>query len=496
MARRPKFGPVLPARISKTTNPMKTHPELNSRSEPHSPPGVRLVLKLALAAQLSTLAVQAGPHKFGSPNPLEPNAGQWRTWVIPSGADFRAPPPPGVSQTRAELKSLATLISQRNETDLEQIQFWDAGAPAYRWLDLLNNRTLAGENIPFRAYTYLTIAMYDATIATWESKYAYDRGRPSELDQKIPTAVNVPNSPSYPSEHSATAQAAATILAHFFPSQAAEFDAMAQQAGWSRVLAGVQYPSDHHAGIELGRRVGEQVIAFAQEDGANIPWTGVTPLGPCKWLQTGPPPGNAAVATMRPLLLASPDQFRSPPPPECDSPELLAEAAAVRNFPRTFVSNYKAYYWQSPDGLMVWPYRLSDKWIAEDRLDNNPPRVARIYALIAGSFYDAFIASNDGKFAYWLIRPHQYDSGIVPLFPVPNFPSYPSNHSTLSTARAEIVAHLFPGRADQIRALGQEAGDSRIWAGIHFPVDNVAGVNLGRSVADLFIQWAETDGSE
>ena len=36
------------------------------------------------------------------------------------------------------------------------------------------------------------------------------------------------------------------------------------------------------------------------------------------------------------------------------------------------------------------------------------------------------------------------DSGITPLFPVPNFPSYPSNHSTNSTARCEILAYLFP----------------------------------------------------
>jgi membrane-associated phospholipid phosphatase len=129
-------------------------------------------------------------------------------------------------------------------------------------------------------------------------------------------------------------------------------------------------------------------------------------------------------------------------------------------------------------------------------LDQNPPRVARIYALLAAVQFDAFIASQDGKFTYWYIRPHQLDPAIIPLFPVPNHPSYPSNHSTYSAAKAEVLAYLFPARADFIRAVGQEAGDSRIWAGIHYQMDNLAGHQLGKSVAELFIARAQTDGSQ
>src|SRR5206468_5206405 len=147
-------------------------------------------------------------------------------------------------------------------------------------------------------------------------------------------------------------------------------------------------------------------------------------------------------------------------------------------------------------GLQTWPYRYADKWMFEDGLDRNPPRAARVYALIGAVQFDAFIASQDGKFTYWYIRPHQLDPAIVPLFPVPNFPSYPSNHSTFSTAKMEMLAYLFPARADFIRGVGKEAGDSRIWAGIHFPMDNVAGLQLGKSVAQVFIEWAQSDGSQ
>ena len=471
--------------------------------------------KLALAALALALVAPASPgrakdgkdkdkresrgHHDGPDESvqIEPNAGNWRTWVISSGRDYRVPPPPGHKETKAELRLLAELMSHNDPQVQQQIAFWDAGAPAYRWIDMINARLLAGTpttTYSHRVYTYVALAMYDATIATWESKYFYDRPRPSERDHDLPTVLPVPNSPSYPSEHAAAAQAAATVLAYFLPAEAESFQTMAEQAGWSRVLAGVQYPSDYYTGLDLGRKVAEQVIAKAKADGSDAVWTGTVPSGPCKW--TGTNPGNVTAANWRPLLLSSPGEFRPAPPPTCDSPQVVAETAAVRNFPRNFVSNYKAFYWQSPEGVAAWPYRYADKWIFEDKLDQNPPRVARAYALIASVLFDAFIASQDGKFTYWYIRPHQLDPAIVPLFPVPNFPSYPSNHSTFSAARSEILAYLFPAHSEFIRAVGKEAGDSRIWAGIHYEMDNVSGKQLGKSVAQVFIEWAQNDGSQ
>jgi hypothetical protein len=59
-----------------------------------------------------------------------------------------------------------------------------------------------------------------------------------------------------------------------------------------------------------------------------------------------------------------------------------------------------------------------------------------------------------------------------------------------------MLAYLFPLHADEIRAIGKQAGDSRIWAGIHYQIDNAAGVQLGKSVAQKFIDWANADGSQ
>jgi membrane-associated phospholipid phosphatase len=464
-----------------------------------------LVAAMLVTSLLFTQTALAGAGRNGGQSvprgsangPVEPDAGSWRTWVISSGQDYRVAPPPGAAETQAELRSLAELVGRNDEEARRQIAYWDAGAPAYRWMELVNNRLLAGTPTtayPHRVQAYVALAMYDATVATWESKYFYKRARPSEMGNRVTAALPVPESPSYPSEHAAAAQAAAAVLAHFLPAEAQAFQSMAEQAGWSRVRAGLQYPSDYEAGLDLGRRVAEQVIAKAQADGSDAPWTGTVPTGPCKWKGTNP--GNVTAANWTPLLLDSPSQFRPPAPPPCDSPEVQAEAAAVRTFPRTFASNSKAFYWQSPEGLHHWPFRYADKFIAEDRLDRNPPRVARIYALVAAVQFDAFIASQDGKFAHWYIRPHQLDPGISPLFAVPNFPAYPSNHATFSAARAEVLAYLFPSRADFVRAVGREAGDSRIWAGIHFEMDNRAGKQLGKSVAGVFISRAQGDGSQ
>ena len=428
---------------------------------------------------------------------IEPDAGTWKTWVISSGEDFRVPPPPDASATAAESVQVRDLMAQTNAEATAKITFWDAGSPGYRWIDWVNNRFFQGQKLPpnsFRIYTYLTMAISDATIAAWESKYFYDRKRPGELDPTLATAVATPASPSYPSEHAAAAGAAATVLAYFFPDEASSFQAMAEEAAHSRVQAGVQFPSDASAGLELGRKVAERVIELAKADGSDAVWAGTVPTGPCMW--TGEKPGNVTLPGWKPILLSATNEFRPPTPPDCHSPAVKAEVDAVAKFERTFATNYKAIYWQSPAGLMTSWYDYASKWMFEDRTDQNPPRAARAYALVAGVYFDAFLASNDGKFAYWYLRPNQLDPSITPLFPVPPFPSYPSNHSTLSTARSEVLAYLFPAHAEFIRAVGKEGGDSRIWAGIHYEMDNQAGVALGKAVAGKFIERAKGDGAD
>ncbi len=448
----------------------------------------RFSLAVLAAGLLNTAAVQ------GQNTMIEPGAGNWKTFAIPSGKDYRVPPPPGEAESRAEIAWLKGVTAETDPRIAEQVQFWDAGAPAYRWIDMMVKRQTGGQAMtpfPHRVFTYVSMAMHDATVAAWESKYFYNRRRPSETDPSLKTRVAVPASPSYPSEHAAAAGAAAAVLAAMLPGEAAAFEGLAEEAARSRLYAGVQYPSDYFAGLELGRHVAQKVMERARADGSDAVWAGTVPSGPCMW--TGTNPGNATMPNWRPILLRSGNEFRSEPPPDCRSERMRAESDAVKNFPRTLQTNMRAFYFHSPEGTFTDFHMLLSRMMFEDHLDQNPPRSARAYAMLAGVLYDTWIASNDSKYAYWYLRPHQLDSGINPLFPAPNFPSYPSNHSALSTARAELLGFLFPARKDAMTALGKEAGDSRIWAGIHYEMDNQAGATMGRAVARRFMEWMDSD---
>jgi len=68
-----------------------------------------------------------------------------------------------------------------------------------------------------------------------------------------------PNHPSYPSAHSCFSGAAPSILARQFPAEAGTLDAIVDQAGEARLMAGIHYRTDVDTGKVLGQRVGEVV---------------------------------------------------------------------------------------------------------------------------------------------------------------------------------------------------------------------------------------------
>jgi hypothetical protein len=73
---------------------------------------------------------------------VDPNAGGWHTWVLTSGSQFRPGPPPDEATTLGELNQLRTSVDQRDSAALDQIEFWDTGAPSYRWNELTVSEAL------------------------------------------------------------------------------------------------------------------------------------------------------------------------------------------------------------------------------------------------------------------------------------------------------------------------------------------------------------------
>jgi len=108
--------------------------------------------------------------------------------------------------------------------------------------------------------------------------------------------------------------------------------------------------------------------------------------------------------------------------------------------------------------------------------------------------YDQGIACWDGKYAYWAPRPFMLDPDVKPIVTTPNHPSYPAAHACLSISVAKVAGYLFPRDAEMLGALGDEAAESRIWAGIHYRSDIDAGRKLALAVADKVIARAKQDG--
>jgi membrane-associated phospholipid phosphatase len=435
---------------------------------------------------------------------VEPNAGNWKTWLIDDVRQVRPPAPPSRSISEREIGVLKRLSFHRDAAAMDLINYWDAGSPSFRWNEFAVDQAIKNNLIgpsAARVMSSLNVAIYDAMVAAWDSKYLYRRPRPSDLSRSLTTAIPNPRSPSYPSEHAVAAGAASAVLAFFFPQQAAFFNAKAEEAGHSRLLAGVQYPSDVQAGLELGRAVAQLVIARAQNDNSDAVFTGTIPQGACNW--KGTTPFLPMAGTWKTWILSSGSQIRPGPPPSCDSAQMATELAEVKNFARpipaagaSFATTRLAFFWQGTASFIKpWNDLISQK-ISEYRLDANPPRAARAYALVSIGYYDSLIACFEAKYHYWSIRPNQLDPTLTTLFPNPSHPSYPSAHAALSSGQAEVLAYLFPRDAEAIRKLAAEAADSRLWAGIHFRSDLDVGLSQGRQAAALIIDWANNDGSQ
>ncbi len=445
---------------------------------------------LAVAALSgATLFAQIAPAQ------VEPKAGTWRTWVVPSVSQVRPPAPPDANTTTAEIQTLKSLIAEADTDTMAQAAYWDAGSPGYRWLQLAYQQMQAqglSPTLVTRGMGLVSVALYDSTIAAWDAKYAYNRLSPSLIDPSIKPSVRIPNAPAYPSEHAVAAGAAAVILGYLFPAQAGVYTDLAEEAGRSRMFAGAALPSDVNAGLELGRRVGRMVVSYAQADGSDAVFTGSYPPSTTMW--SGANPVTPLAGSWKPWVMATGADFRLPPPPAVGSSDLQTQVAVVKNFARTNVSNHSAWFWQ-PSFLGPWLDNLSRE-IFENHLDGNAPRAARAYALQLIAMHDATIGCWDTKFTYLLPRPPQLDATIVPLFALPQHPSYPGGHSCAGGAAGVVESYLFPNDAAAINAMATDAGFSTFYAGIHAVEDLQGGASLGAKVGQAVVSKAQTDGAQ
>ena len=317
-------------------------------------------------------------------------------------------------------------------------------------------------------------------ILAWKEKIKYKRKRPQDADPLLQPIINAPLTYSYPCEHSVTAAAAATVLAYFFPEKADSILQLAKSASQSRIDAGVQFPSDVEAGWKLGEQVAKQIIEKAKHDGSATIYNGDVNKDPkngqviSRWALTCLPFHPSSC-----IGLISSGQRRHP--------IFEAEMKELKNSTPNFSTTSLAYYWANNGGFDYWSDVAGQKMF-EYRMSDDAPAVARIYTILHTAFHEAIIAIFDAKYAYWGIRPSQYDSTFKPLLTTPPFPGYPSGHATGASTTATVLAYFFPADANYFQKLAKDCADSRFHAGIHFRTDNETGLLMGKQIGNYVVE--------
>ena len=236
---------------------------------------------------------QRTPPTFGNPS-----IPAWRfvtPFVLKRGSQFRAEGPPSLSSDEwaeefNETKRLGSIDS--SDRTQEQTTIALCGAePALPMWNRVARSVSAERNTGLienaRLFALLNLAMVDATIACWDSKYAYRFWRPvtaignADTDGNASTDADpawtplrpTPLHPEYPSAHACVSNAAAKVLTGFFgnhiPFSTAtstcpagvvrsydSFQAMADEIGDSRIYIGFHFRSAVRHGANLGRQVG------------------------------------------------------------------------------------------------------------------------------------------------------------------------------------------------------------------------------------------------
>jgi PAP2 superfamily len=233
---------------------------------------------------------------------------QWsmvKPFTLKSCSQFRPPPPPDTKSTAYAVDVLTTQriggrdSESRTEDQTATVAFWsdDLGTatPPGHWNIIASTvarekKLSVKENA--RLFALLNLALGDAAIGCWETKYFYGYWRPetaireadkddnpaTEPDKEWIPLMPSPTFPDYVSGHSTFSRCGATILASYFGTDAIPFStpgegmtaavrsfpgfsAAADEVGMSRIFGGIHFPSANFWGQAQGRSIADYVLS-------------------------------------------------------------------------------------------------------------------------------------------------------------------------------------------------------------------------------------------
>jgi hypothetical protein len=320
----------------------------------------------------------------------------------------------------------------------------------------------------------------------------------------------------------AAAKAAHDVLVAVYPAQQATLDA--ELATW---LATVPDGSGKTKALTLGAKAAAAIVALRQNDGTDVDlfspnYTPGTQPGDYQFV----PPYDFAFAVdfrfATPFGLESPEQFRVPPPPALTSRtyaraynEVKSVGSIDSTTRTTDQSNYANWWYEASD--IGWT-RIARVTTTSEEL--KLWRAARMFALVNMALYDSYVAGWDSKVHHDFWRPYTAiragdtdgnrrtvkDATWQSYLETPPIQDYPSTHSALGAAAAEVLKRSFrtdhvPFSMGSLTALpanpvrsfstftqaADENADSRVRAGIHFRFATEQGKALGRMVGTYIV---------
>jgi membrane-associated phospholipid phosphatase len=348
-----------------------------------------------------------------------------------------------------------------------------------------------------RTFSILHAAIHDAINAIDPRYELYTEGLSGDSRASLPAAV---------------AAASREVLRALVPTQ----QALIEEA-YIRALADIAGGSAKAEGISIGEAAARATLARRQFDGAD---TATQPV----YVPTGVPGDYQFTA---PFTFANlPGWGRvtpfviDPQQHELRGQDSLASLLYAADFnyvkavgridsqTRTPEQSQIAQFWYE-DSPLGWN-RIAATAIQRERLDAH--EAARAFALVHFAMADGFIAGFEAKYRFRFWRPvtaiqqaatdgndlTQPDAAWQPFLTTPPVPDYPSTHTVLGAAAAEVLVQLFgdkmrfsatsvtlPGVTRQFKGFSQAAienGLSRVYAGIHFGRAVFDGYHLGRSI--------------
>ncbi len=202
------------------------------------------------------------------------------------------------------------------------------------------------------------------------------------------------------------------------------------------------------------------------------------------------PPFGMSIAHQKPWLITSGNQFRLENPKAYGENEIKLQLQELKNILASLTNEQleAAKKWAAGSGTILtsgqW-LEFANNYMAKHQVPLE--RALLIRSILARGIADATIAYFDSKYTHWKQRPKIMFPDLETNLKTPSTPSYPSGHATLSMAAAIIMDHYFPENQTEWDKTAYEISQSRLWGGVHFPIDDYDGLELGRKIGNWII---------